>query len=161
MCTKLGAAGQHTRLWRAHSRFYSYIARVQYSMRHASSTAMLGHANVRKTCTTNSGHRIQAAVLLSIRRRALLRKSCSSLAAKVGCRPSQTQFVVEHASTASHAVEVVTEVVPLGEGLFVSVLLKPSHGGLSWLSAARCCQCSSRGTRLTAALSRIDTVLAR
>ena len=44
------------------------IARVQYSMRHACSTMILGHANVPKTCTTNSGSATQAAVLLSIRR---------------------------------------------------------------------------------------------
>ena len=34
---------------------YIYIiARVQYSMRHACSTMLLGHANVRKTCTTTA-----------------------------------------------------------------------------------------------------------
>ena len=45
--------------WRAR------IARVQYSMRHACSTMILGHANVPKTCTTNSGSATQAAVLHS------------------------------------------------------------------------------------------------
>ena len=46
-------------------------------------------------------------------------------------------------------------------GPFVSWLLNSSHGRFSWLSAARCCQHSSCGTRLTAALSRIDADLTR
>ena len=46
----------------------SCIARVQYSMRHACSTRLFGRANVRKTRAANSGHRLRAAVLLSIRR---------------------------------------------------------------------------------------------
>ena len=60
------------------------IARVQYSMRRACSTRSLGHANVRKSCSNNSAHRLRAAGLLSIRRRdhaACLRRK---LAAKAG-----------------------------------------------------------------------------
>ena len=59
------------------------IARVQYSMRHACSTMILGHANVPKMCTTNSGSATQAAVPLSIRRwdrAACLRRKLSAKA---------------------------------------------------------------------------------
>ena len=41
------------------------IARVQYSMRHACSTMMLRHANVRKTCSLNSDHHFLSIPLLS------------------------------------------------------------------------------------------------
>ena len=45
------------------------VARAQYSMRHACSTMILGHANVRKSCTNNSGHQFVPIPVLSIRRR--------------------------------------------------------------------------------------------
>ena len=44
------------------------IARASYIMRHACSMTLFGHANVRKICTTNIGHRARAAALLSILR---------------------------------------------------------------------------------------------
>ena len=45
------------------------LARVLYSMRHACSTRSLGHANVRKTCSVNSGHHFVPIPLHCIRRR--------------------------------------------------------------------------------------------
>ena len=45
------------------------VARAQYSMRHACSTRSLGHANVRKTCSVNSGHRFVPIPLPGIRQR--------------------------------------------------------------------------------------------
>ena len=45
------------------------LARVLYSMRHACSTRSLGHANVRKTCSVNSGHRFVPIPLPGIRQR--------------------------------------------------------------------------------------------
>ena len=45
------------------------LARVLYSMRHACSTRSLGHANVRKTCSINSGHHFVPTPPLCIRRR--------------------------------------------------------------------------------------------
>ena len=45
------------------------LARVLYSMRHACSTRSLGHANVRKTCSVNSGHRFVPIPLHCIRQR--------------------------------------------------------------------------------------------
>ena len=58
-------------------------------------------------------------------------------------------------------VELVTEMAPWGESLFVSSLLKPSHGRFSWLSAAGRCPCSAHRSRLRAAPQRIDVSLAR
>ena len=45
------------------------LARVLYSMRHACSTRSLGHANVRKTCSVNSGQRFVPIPLHCIRQR--------------------------------------------------------------------------------------------
>ena len=69
------------------------IARVQYSMRHACSTMILGHANVRKSCTNNSGHQFVPIPVLSIRRRQ--RAPCTLL------RAAWLQLTLRHSPSSS------------------------------------------------------------
>jgi len=69
------------------------IARVQYSMRHACSTMMLRHANVRKTCSLNSDHHFLSIPLLS--------NPVAAACAMHPVRAAWLQLTLRHSSSSS------------------------------------------------------------
>ena len=86
---------------RDHCALWAALARVLYNMRHACSMTSLGHVNVRKTCTTNTGHHHRAAALLSIQRRHTCRaRSVSTTAAP----RAASQRVDEYVTIERHRV---------------------------------------------------------